>query len=188
MDGGPTLLFSLLQLTDSAFPTGSFSHSLGLETFVHISAVKSFKAKLTEMDKMLEACSTNHIAKRASTRQGRTFFEVCKLLYAASNESVFTTLSDLPFCHYPVVYGAVLAGLGLDLEVTLSSFIFGVSRTLVSTAVRLDVLVQWRGKKVQHILHQKMNQRKWMKQALSFPVMDILQNSHDKLFSKLFYS
>lgn len=48
--------------------------------------------------------------------------------------------TSLKYGHYPVVYGAVCGLLGLSLDAALASFMSGVVRTAVASAVRLDRL------------------------------------------------
>lgn len=93
--------FLIWQLMDSAFPTGGFAHSSGLEaawqhgevrgraelvSFIESSVdqlghaalpfvMAAFDApeKLPEFDQLCDAFTTNHVANRASRSQGRAF-------------------------------------------------------------------------------------------------------------------
>uniref|UniRef100_A0A0B6ZJN1 Urease accessory protein UreF n=1 Tax=Arion vulgaris TaxID=1028688 RepID=A0A0B6ZJN1_9EUPU len=241
------LMIPLLQLVDSAYPTGGYSHSLGLEAFIqhygigrtvpgigktvqdHKTLVHAFVCilensgslslpfvaaahsvvssdqivrdvqtgnhTLIELDEMCESCTSNHIARRASIRQGKSFLEVscftCKNLADEFKSSVV----DLPHCHLAVVYGCILAGLGLDVNSTMASFMYCVVRSVIATAVRLDVLGSMEGQRVQHDLQQlipdiidRNRSRSVDAACMKFPVIDILQNTQDTLFCKLFYS
>ncbi|BFZ22889.1 hypothetical protein BsWGS_25928 [Bradybaena similaris] len=233
------VLIPLLQTVDSAFPTGGFSHSLGLEAFIQHNGVgrcaknlgilkhafvcilensgslslpfvraahnaiaskralnkKPESPTLAQLDKLCEAYTTNHIARRASTRQGKSFLEVSCFTYNHLAQELSSAIVDLPHCHFPVVYGAILAGLGVDENAALASFMYCVVRSVIATAVRLDVLGAMEGQKVQYILQQlipeilERNRTRSVEDAcIKFPVIDVLQNTQDTLFCKLFYS
>ena len=47
-------------------------------------------------------------------------------------------LEELPHHHYPMVFGAVCGQLGISASDTCSSFMSGVARTALASAVRLD--------------------------------------------------
>ncbi|KAK0061437.1 urease accessory protein F [Biomphalaria pfeifferi] len=269
-------LLMLLQLTDSAFPTGGFVHSLGIESFVQYFGNKQVKKaddnrlndalisviensasfnlpliksayitvssfvqlhrrpnsdntiersckdklislrqtnidkefqqvdliktydltdELVHMDKLCEAMSTSHTVRRASSRQGKAFREVSLMLYPDMDLAILSALKDLPHCHYPVIYGAVLAGLSLDLDTTLTSFTFGINRSLITTLVKLDVVGTLEGQRTQLQLQETIpniverNKRKVLTDAcVKFPLVDILQNLQDTFFTKMFYS
>jgi urease accessory protein len=102
----------LWQLADSAFPTGSFAHSAGLEAAWQHSEVRnraellSFleaslhqlgrgalpfvtaaygePERLDEFDEWCDAFTTNHVANRASRLQGRAFFAALERIFVAS--------------------------------------------------------------------------------------------------------
>ena len=106
----PTSDWLVWQLIDSAFPTGGFAHSFGLEaawqhgevrgraelaTFVETSldqlghaalpfVMAAFDApeKLGEFDSLCDAFTTNHVANRASRAQGRAFLTAVGRIFA----------------------------------------------------------------------------------------------------------
>ena len=101
--------FTIWQLIDSAFPTGGFAHSSGLEaawqhgevrnraeliSFVEASldqlghaglpfVMAGFDApeKLAEFDQLCDAFTTNHVANRASRAQGRAFLTAVERIF-----------------------------------------------------------------------------------------------------------
>jgi urease accessory protein len=101
----------LWQIVDSAFPTGGFAHSAGLEaawqhgqvphrlelvSFIEtglgqvgraalplVSATHEAPERLNEMDQLCEAFTTNHVANRASRAQGRALLLAVERIWGA---------------------------------------------------------------------------------------------------------
>jgi len=111
------------QLMDSAFPTGGFAHSSGLEAawqhgevrgraeltqFMEASlnqlghtslpfATAAFDApeKISEFDRLFDAFTTNHVANRASRAQGRAFLTAVERIFAERRPPSQRVSSDL---------------------------------------------------------------------------------------------
>lgn len=160
----PSPDFLLWQLADSAFPTGGFAHSNGLEaawqhaavrnrdelgSFVEASlrqvgwnalplvrAAHAEPGRLDEWDACCEAFTSNHVANRASRGQGRALW--------AAVEKVFPRAGAArpapPFGHLAPVFGAAFHRLNVDLAQTLRVFVFQHLRGVMAAAVRLNIV------------------------------------------------
>jgi urease accessory protein len=98
-----------LQIADSAFPTGGFAHSSGLEAAIHhgraktvdglddyarehlwnvghaslpfVGAAFETPGDVWALDARIDATLTSHVANRASRTQGRTFLATCARIF-----------------------------------------------------------------------------------------------------------
>ncbi|ESO94256.1 hypothetical protein LOTGIDRAFT_118615 [Lottia gigantea] len=215
-------MLSLLQLTDSSFPTGGFSHSAGLESALQHKVIKSktdlgkiiqthlentgsfslpfvneaFRKdvqNVKDLDEFFNASTSNHVANRASRKQGKSFSDTVTKVHL--NEELLRLYQSLDHHHYPVVFGIIYSKLGIDLKTTQIAFLSSTLKSVISSAVRLDIIGAIEAQRLQLELQRsipdivKRNDSKMaVDAALRFPVIDVVQNCHDTLFSKLFYS
>lgn len=169
----------LLQLADSAFPTGSFAHSSGLEAACQHKEVRnrdhliefleaalkqcahstvpfvraSFEqpSNFEHLDQHFDAFTTNHVANRASRAQGRAFLTTVDRAFAQQASRGLRELVDARKLpvHFPIVFGHLLKALGFDLVASTRLFLFNHLRGLISSAVRLNIVGPLEGQTLQ---------------------------------------
>ncbi len=212
----------VLQLADSAFPTGGFAHSAGLEAHVHagelasltrycgelveqlargslpmVSAVHDEPSRLAEVDAFAATTLWSHVAVRASTTQGRALLDVAARgfghpsLVEARAQLARRALAG----HLAPVFGFVTRALGVDRDEALASFLHLGVRGALSAAVRLGVAGPTEAQRVHHELHPALADA--LAAARSFtladvaqtaPLAELIQTTHDTLYSRLFQS
>lgn len=205
-----------LQLADSAFPSGGFAHSGGLEAAAQAGEIADLERflrdlvwqaahaalplasaaherpdELAALDARADAFLINHVANRASRQQGRAFLQTCALAFP---ETAGLRDQSRGLCrHHAPLFGAVLQRLGIDQEEMQRLFLFGTLRAAVSAAVRLALAGTHEAQALQarlapaldEALHAGASLREPVQTA---PVADLLQGTHDRLYSRLFIS
>jgi urease accessory protein len=186
----------LLQLCDSAFPSGAFAHSGGLEALKASGHLGELKLRLTEFtwstaramlpfvstdpgaDARCDVFLTSHVANRASRAQGAAF--------ALAVEAAFGTRVKLPFMHLAPVMGAAL-----PLDDARTVFLFGSVRSAVSSAVRLGAVGPLKAQQLLHellpVIERALAEPVGEPRACA-PVLELCQQGHDALYSRLFQS
>jgi urease accessory protein len=158
----------LLALSDSAFPSGGFAHSGGLEAHAAFRWVKGAAdlacfleettwqgalhlgpllreahrdaALLPALDRCCDARLTAPVANRASRTQGRTFFATARGVFPQPLALLASAVASLPCCHHAPLYGATLAALGVAADQAMLLYLFGQARGILSAAVRLGLV------------------------------------------------
>jgi urease accessory protein len=156
----------VLQLSDSAFPTGGFVHSQGLEAayqfgiatdaaaFVDqaiwqigfgalpfVRAATIAKMPILELDCEMHAFLTNPIQSRASRAQGRGLVRVTREAFGDRNGvSAAVDALEKTRMHQAPVFGCVAGALGIAPKDASQIFLHGAARNFLSAAVRLGMV------------------------------------------------
>jgi urease accessory protein len=211
------------QLADSAFPTGGFAHSSGLEAawqcgevrdgdgfrrFFHdsirqagaaalplVTAAHRAPSRLAELDALTDAWLTNAVANRASRVQGRAFVSTCARTWRHDSLMALDAAARGGCGHLAPFAGAAWSALEVPLDLAQRLFLFQTARGIVAAGVRLGIVGSYEAQRLQAdcapVLDAtfascaRLDDRDLAQTA---PILDILQASHDRLYSRLFQS
>ena len=168
------------QLVDSAFPTGSFAHSGGLEAawqsgeIPNLAALEGFAvavleqtghgtlpllnaayvepSRFDELDQLADVFLSNPVANRASRVQGRALAATAARIWPDQPVSLLAARVEAGIGHQGPVMGAVFAAVHLPLAVAQQVCLYSAVRGVLSAAVRLGIAGSYESQRLQHDL------------------------------------
>lgn len=177
-----SIRWRVLQLADSAFPTGGFSHSAGLEAAAQqgevpdAQALRTFlegvlwqaghgslpflraaygpEADAAWLDRWCDAFLSNHVANRASRTQGRTLVATAARIFPEEElQRLHAAIrARALLAHHAPMFGFTLRTLQVPLEQAQELFLHLTLRGVASAAVRLGLLGPHEAQRLQHEL------------------------------------
>ncbi|MGZ6125246.1 MAG: urease accessory protein UreF, partial [Myxococcales bacterium] len=206
----------------SAFPTGSFAHSAGLEAAAQAGEVQDAEAvlrfareaiwqagwgalplvraayrdpaALPFLDARADAFLANHVANRASRTQGRAFLSTSARVFPERIAPLQARAAGLK-PHLAPVWGAAMSALEIALPDAQRVFLWSTARNLLSAAVRLGLVGTHEAQALLAGLGPLLDEAHGACGELGVdalaqpaPLADLLQGTHDRLYSRLFQS
>ncbi len=164
------------QIVDSAFPTGMFVHSGGLESawqhgevpdadslrlYVDAAILQAAYSVMPllnagfdsphavpRLDAIADAFLTNSVA-RANRAQGRTLLATVTRVWPGDALTAVTTLAAGTAAHVAPLSGAALRALGLQLPVVQRMVLYCAARGVLSAAIRLGIAGSYEAQRLQ---------------------------------------
>ncbi len=152
-------------------------------------------ARLSELDELANVFLTNSVANRASRVQGRTFVATVSRVWPSQDMVDLEVQVAAGWAHVAPFSGVGFRIIGLPHETAQKAVLYGTARGILSAAVRLGIVGSYQAQRMQHEAGQCLNAT--LKRCAGLdaeaicqtaPVLDLLQGTHDRLYSRLFQS
>ena len=193
---------------EAAWQSGEVSNVGALDRFVRdiieqagragltlVTAAHAAPDRLAALDDLADAFLTNAVANRASRVQGRAFASTCARIWPTASLQALEAQSKSLRGHYAPCVGAIGRALSIPVDVSQRLFLFQAGRGVLAAAVRLGIIGPYEAQRLQHdsadlldAVHAcccALDERHITQTA---PLIDILQSTHDRLYSRLFQS
>jgi urease accessory protein len=166
-DSEPASDWLTWQVVDSAFPTGTFAHSWGLEAawqqgeVADVDALRAFldasirqtarasvplvnaayrePGRLQALDELADAFLLNAVANHASRVQGRTLLATVARIWPGAAMADLQTRASSTRAHVAPLTGAAFCVIGVPLPTVQRMVLYAAARGVMSAAVRLGI-------------------------------------------------
>ncbi|KAI8374664.1 uncharacterized protein BYT42DRAFT_499375 [Radiomyces spectabilis] len=160
---------------------------------------------LKECDAVCDAVMvSNSVARRASLAQGVAMLTLyIKCFVQTSHDKDLTVVKKFKNMiraektdgHFPVCFGLVCRYLDVDLDNTLHLWLYLFTRTIYSSAVRLNIVGPYEAQRLLLLSREPIEKITKHTKDISMdnchqtnPLLDVCQGMHDRLYSRLFNS
>jgi urease accessory protein len=203
MASDPTADWLAWQIVDSAFPTGVFAHSWGLEAAWHQGEVPDIEAlrrflyasiqqtaygalplltaayqqpeRWLALDELADAFLTNSVANRASRVQGRTLVSTARRVWPSDAMAELAASADRACAHVAPLSGVVFQLIGVPLDTARTAMLFGTARGVLSAAVRLGIVGSYHAQRLQHDVGRELP--RLLEQCAALDAADVCQTA-----------
>jgi urease accessory protein len=151
-------------------------------------------ARLPLLDARADSFLANHVANRASRTQGRAFLSTAARIFAARVEPLRASAGGLKQ-HFAPLWGATTKALHVELADAQRLLLWCTARNVLSAAVRLGIVGTHEGQAMLAAQAPLLDEVQSAcgglgpdELAQPAPLADLLQGTHDRLYSRLFQS
>ncbi|HVT87652.1 MAG TPA: urease accessory UreF family protein [Tepidisphaeraceae bacterium] len=145
------------------------------------------------IDEQCNLFLNNHVANRASRLQGKAFLSLAARIF---DSSMLTSLVDMTrygraSAHLAPVFGVVMRASDISRQRALNLFLFTTLRSYLSSAVRLGIVGPIEAQQIQAKLTAPStfdDGSKAKAPVQTSPILDLLQATQNRLYSRLFQS
>lgn len=193
---------------EAAWQCGEVTDTASLVQFVRDSVLQAGHAalplvtaayrapdRLDALDALCDAFLSTTVANRASRVQGRAFLSACARTWPTPALGALADRAAGLHGHLGPIFGTATSALDCPLASTQRLFLFLTARTVLSAAVRLGLTGPYHAQQllaactpdVDRVLDRCADLTD-DDLAQAAPLIDVVQGSHDRLYSRLFQS